>query len=145
MVNSIENESGQRLILQILQILSEYEYIINIFKQIKGQESPIELLKGLDEQPESIQIEFLRWVNYSFIRIYLFSKSFTFSFHQLQQHQMDERCSSICKMISLRYLLIPYIIKHQQIKLNTKSLLFYIILYVLTLIFAYEESFSFFN
>lgn len=61
MVNSIESESGQRLILQVLQLLAEYEYVINIFKQIKGQESPIELLKGLDEQPEPIQIEFLRW------------------------------------------------------------------------------------
>lgn len=62
MVNSIESESGQRLILQVLQLLAEYEYVINIFKQIKGQESPMELLKGLDEQPEPIQIEFLRWV-----------------------------------------------------------------------------------
>ena len=62
MVNSIEDESGQRLILEVLQLLSEYEYVINILKQIKGQESPIELLKGLNEQPEQIQIEFLRWV-----------------------------------------------------------------------------------
>ncbi len=62
MVNSIEDESGQRIILEILQLLSEYEYIIKILSEIKGQESPIELLNGLNEQPEQIQIEFLRWV-----------------------------------------------------------------------------------
>ncbi len=62
MVNSIENESGQRIILEILQLLSEYEFVIKILRDIKGQESPVELLKGLNEQPEQIQIEFLRWV-----------------------------------------------------------------------------------
>ena len=62
MVNSIEDESGQRIILEILQLLSEYEYVIKILSEIKGQESPIGLLKGLDEQPEQIQTEFLRWV-----------------------------------------------------------------------------------
>jgi len=76
MVNSIEDESGQRIILEILQLLSEYEYIIKILSEIKGQESPIELLKGLNEQPEQIQIEFLRWVKlrkkeYS-LKFYLF-------------------------------------------------------------------------
>jgi len=63
MVNSIEDEAGQRIILEILQLLSEYEFIIKILSEIKGQESPIELLKGLNEQPEQIQIEFLRWVS----------------------------------------------------------------------------------
>ena len=63
MVNSIENESGQKIILEILQLLSEFEHIIKILSEIKGQESPVELLKGLNEQPEQIQIEFLRWVN----------------------------------------------------------------------------------
>jgi len=62
MVNSIEDESGQRIILEILQLLSEYEFVIKILGEIKGQESPVELLKGLNEQPEQIQIEFLRWV-----------------------------------------------------------------------------------
>ena len=62
MVNSIEDESGQRIILEILQLLSEYEYVIKILSEIKGQESLIGLLKGLDEQPEQIQTEFLRWV-----------------------------------------------------------------------------------
>lgn len=63
MVNSIENESGQKIILEIFQLLSEFEHIIKILSEIKGQESPVELLKGLSEQPEQIQIEFLRWVN----------------------------------------------------------------------------------
>ncbi len=62
MVNSIEDEAGQRIILEILQLLSEYEFVIKILRDIKGQESPVELLKGLNEQPEQIQIEFLRWV-----------------------------------------------------------------------------------
>lgn len=62
MVNSIADESGQRIILEIFQLVSEYEYVIKILSDIKGQESPIELLKGLNEQPEQIQIEFLRWV-----------------------------------------------------------------------------------
>ncbi|UJR31185.1 hypothetical protein I4U23_018692 [Adineta vaga] len=61
MVNAIEEESGQKLILEVLQLLSEYEFVIKILSEIKGQESPIELLKGLSEQPEQIQIEFLRW------------------------------------------------------------------------------------
>ncbi|CAF0958555.1 unnamed protein product [Rotaria sordida] len=61
MVNSIEDESGQKIILEILQLLSEYEYIIKILSDIEGQESPIELLKTLNDQPEQIQIEFLRW------------------------------------------------------------------------------------
>jgi hypothetical protein len=74
MVNSIEDESGQRIILEILQLLSEYEYIIKILSEIKGQESPIELLNGLNEQPEQIQIEFLRWVKtkYSLKSYFLF-------------------------------------------------------------------------
>lgn len=62
MVNSIEQESGQKMILEILQLLSEYEYVIKILSDINGQESPVELLKGLNEQPEAIQIEFIRWV-----------------------------------------------------------------------------------
>jgi hypothetical protein len=62
MVNSIEDEFGQRIVLEILQLLSEYEFVIKILGEIKGQESPVELLKGLNEQPEQIQIEFLRWV-----------------------------------------------------------------------------------
>ncbi|CAF4357146.1 unnamed protein product, partial [Adineta steineri] len=61
MINSIQDQSGQQIILEILQLLSEYEYVIKIISEIKGQESPIELLKGLNEQPEQIQIEFLRW------------------------------------------------------------------------------------
>ncbi|CAF1064755.1 unnamed protein product [Rotaria sp. Silwood1] len=61
MVNSIQDESGQKIILKILQLLSEYEYVIKILSEIKGQESPIELLKTLNDQPEEIQIEFLRW------------------------------------------------------------------------------------
>ncbi|CAF0900803.1 unnamed protein product [Rotaria sordida] len=62
MVNSIEDESGQKIILEILQLLSEYEYVIKILSDIEGQESPIELLKTLNDQPEQIQIEFLRWI-----------------------------------------------------------------------------------
>lgn len=62
MVNSIEKESGQKMILEILQLVSEYEYVIKILSDINGQESPVELLKGLNEQPEAIQIEFIRWV-----------------------------------------------------------------------------------
>jgi hypothetical protein len=62
MVNSIEDESGQIIVLEVFQLLSEYEHVIKILSEIKGQESPIELLKGLSEQPEQIQIEFLRWV-----------------------------------------------------------------------------------
>lgn len=63
MINSIQDESGQRNILEILQLLSEYEFVIRLINNLKGDESPIELLKGLHEQPETIQIEFLRWVN----------------------------------------------------------------------------------
>jgi hypothetical protein len=62
MVNAIEEQSGQKIILEILQLLSEYEFVIKILSGLKGQESPVELLKGLSEQPEQIQIEFLRWV-----------------------------------------------------------------------------------
>ncbi|CAF3873748.1 unnamed protein product [Adineta steineri] len=64
MINSIQDQSGQQIILEILQLLSEYEYVIKIISEIKGQESPIELLKGLNEQPEQIQIEFLRWFSF---------------------------------------------------------------------------------
>lgn len=69
MVNSIEQESGQKSILEILQLFSEYEYVIKILGEIKGQESPMELLKGLNEQPEPIQIEFIRWVRRHRLRI----------------------------------------------------------------------------
>lgn len=62
MVNSIEDESGQIMMLEVLQLLSEYEYVIKILSELKGQESPIELLKGLNDQPEKIQTEFLQWV-----------------------------------------------------------------------------------
>ncbi|CAF4700136.1 unnamed protein product, partial [Rotaria magnacalcarata] len=55
MVNSIEDESTQIMMLEILQLLSEYEYIIKILSEIKGQESPMGLLKGLNDQPEQIQ------------------------------------------------------------------------------------------
>ncbi|CAF3446102.1 unnamed protein product [Rotaria socialis] len=61
MVNSIEDESTQIMMLEILQLLSEYEYVIKILSEIKGQESPMGLLKGLNDQPEQIQVEFLRW------------------------------------------------------------------------------------
>ncbi|CAF1009481.1 unnamed protein product [Adineta ricciae] len=61
MVNSIEDASGQKIVLEVLQLLSEYEFVIKILNELKGQESPVELLKGLSEQPEPIQIEFLRW------------------------------------------------------------------------------------
>lgn len=65
MVNSIEDSTGQILVLEVLQLLSEYEHVIKILSEIKGQESPIELLKGLNEQPEQIQIQFLRLVKYT--------------------------------------------------------------------------------
>ena len=63
MINAIQDEAGQRAILELLQLLSEFEYVIKILRDLKGEESPIELLKGLSEQPEQIQIEFLRWVS----------------------------------------------------------------------------------
>ena len=63
MINSIADESGQRNILEILQLLSEFEFVIRLINNLKGDESPVELLKGLHEQPEAIQIEFLRWVS----------------------------------------------------------------------------------
>ena len=63
MINAIQDEAGQRAILELLQLLSEFEYVIKFLGELKGEESPIELLKGLSEQPEQIQVEFLRWVS----------------------------------------------------------------------------------
>ena len=63
MINCVADQTGQRLILEILQLLSEYEYIVKLLGEIKGDESPIELFKGVAEQPEPVQIEFLRWVS----------------------------------------------------------------------------------
>lgn len=63
MVNAIEDMTGQKIVLEVLQLLAEYEFIIKILSGLKGQESPVELLKGLSEQPEQIQVEFLRWVS----------------------------------------------------------------------------------
>lgn len=62
MINSISDQNGQKLILQVLQLLSEYEYIVKLFTEMKGEENPVDLLKSLSEQAEPIQIEFLRWV-----------------------------------------------------------------------------------
>jgi hypothetical protein len=92
MVNSIADESGQRIILEILQLVSEYEYVIKILSDIKGQESPVELLKGLNEQPEQIQIEFLRWVEKIENLLNDIILFFKFSFLLLQLHPMDEQC-----------------------------------------------------
>ncbi|CAF0844096.1 unnamed protein product [Didymodactylos carnosus] len=61
MVNDIEDIDGQIDVLQLLQCLSEREHVTKSFSELKGQDSPIELLKGLTEQPEQIQIEFMKW------------------------------------------------------------------------------------
>jgi hypothetical protein len=92
MVNSIEDESGQRTVLEILQLLSEFEFVIKFLGEIKGQESPVELLKGLNEQPEQIQIEFLRWVRNISLNLFLNIHHFQFSFLALRQHPMVEYC-----------------------------------------------------
>ena len=102
MVNSIEDESGQRMVLEILQLLSEYEFVIKILAEIKGQESPVELFKGLNEQPEQIQIEFLRWVGETSSNIHLVL-SFKCSFLSLHRHPMDGPCSSVFRMTSYPY------------------------------------------
>ena len=63
MINCIESTSDQRIILEILQLLSEFEHVVKLYNEINGEESPVELLRGLLEQPETIQVAFLRWVS----------------------------------------------------------------------------------
>ena len=97
MVNSITEESGQKIILEILQLLSEYEYVIKILGEIKGQESPIALLKGLNEQPEQIQIEFLRWVRHidliQFIHLFFHSNLVLYHCRYFERPNNANQCT----------------------------------------------------